>query len=51
MDPGRDFTLITQSLQIGYLPMNRKSANLFFQVIATLYERSNLSVTSNLPFG
>lgn len=37
--------------EIGYLPMNREQANLFFQVIAALYERSSLIVTSNLPFG
>lgn len=37
--------------EIGYLPMNREQANLFFQVIATLYEKGSLIVTSNLPFG
>ena len=37
--------------EIGYLPMNREQANLFFQVIAALYERGSLIVTSNLPFG
>lgn len=37
--------------EIGYLPMNRDQANLFFQVIAALYERSSLIVTSNLSFG
>jgi DNA replication protein DnaC len=37
--------------EIGYLPMNRKQANLLFQVIAALYERSSLIVSSNLPFG
>lgn len=37
--------------EIGYLPMNREQANLFFQVIAALYERSSLIVTSNLSFG
>lgn len=37
--------------EIGYLPMNREQANLFFQVIAALYEKSSLVVTSNLPFG
>lgn len=25
--------------EIGYLPMSREQANLFFQVIATRYER------------
>ena len=37
--------------EIGYLPMNRDQANLFFQVIAALYEKGSLIVTSNLPFG
>lgn len=37
--------------EIGYLPMNREQANLFFQVIAARYERGSLIVTSNLPFG
>lgn len=36
---------------IGYLPMSREQANLFFQVIARRYERGSLIVTSNLPFG
>jgi DNA replication protein DnaC len=29
----------------------REQANLFFQVIAALYEKGSLIVTSNLPFG
>lgn len=37
--------------EIGYLPMNREQANLFFQVIAALYEKGSIIVTSNLPFG
>lgn len=37
--------------EIGYLPMTREQANLFFQVIAALYEKSSLIVTSNLSFG
>ena len=37
--------------EIGYLPMNREQDNLFFQVIAALYEKGSLIVTSNLPFG
>jgi len=36
--------------EIGYLPMNREQANLFFQVIAARYEKGSLIVTSNLPF-
>jgi DNA replication protein DnaC len=37
--------------EIGYLPMSREQANLFFQVIAKRYEKGSLVVTSNLPFG
>jgi DNA replication protein DnaC len=37
--------------EIGYLPMSRAQANLFFQVIAARYEKGSLIVTSNLPFG
>ena len=37
--------------EIGYLPMTREQANLFFQVIAARYERASLIVTSNLAFG
>jgi DNA replication protein DnaC len=37
--------------EIGYLPMSREQANLFFQVIARRYERGSVIVTSNLPFG
>lgn len=37
--------------EIGYLPMNREQAHLFFQVIAARYEKGSLIVTSNLPFG
>jgi DNA replication protein DnaC len=37
--------------EIGYLPMSREQANLFFQVIAKRYEKGSLIVTSNLAFG
>jgi DNA replication protein DnaC len=37
--------------EIGYLPMSREQANLFFQVIAKRYEHGATIVTSNLPFG
>lgn len=37
--------------EIGYLPMSREQANLFFQVIAKRYEKGALIVTSNLAFG
>jgi len=37
--------------EVGYLPMSREQANLFFQVVAARYEKSSLIVTSNLTFG
>ena len=36
--------------EIGYLPMSREQANLFFQVVAKRYEKGSLIVTSNLAF-
>ena len=37
--------------ELGYLPMNREQANLFFQIISQRYERGSVIVTSNLGFG
>jgi DNA replication protein DnaC len=37
--------------EIGYLPMTREQANLFFQVVAYRYERGSMILTSNLTFG
>jgi len=37
--------------EIGYLPMTRDQANLFFQVIVKRYEKGSLILTSNLSFG
>ena len=37
--------------EIGYLPMTREQANLFFQVVAYRYERASMVFTSNLTFG
>jgi len=37
--------------EIGYLPMSRTQANLFFQVIAQRYEKGSMILTSNLTFG
>lgn len=37
--------------EIGYLPLDRDQANLFFQVIAKRYEKGSVIVTSNLSFG
>lgn len=37
--------------EIGYLPLDREQANLFFQVIAKRYEKGSIIITSNLAFG
>lgn len=37
--------------EIGYLPMDREQANMFFQVFAKRYERGSVILTSNLTFG
>ena len=37
--------------EIGYLPMSREQANLFFQVVAYRYEKGSMILTSNLSFG
>jgi DNA replication protein DnaC len=37
--------------EIGYLPLSREQANLFFQVVAQRYERGSMILTSNLTFG
>lgn len=37
--------------EIGYLPMTREQANLFFQIVAQRYERGSMILTSNLTFG
>ena len=37
--------------EIGYLPMGREQANLFFQVVAKRYEKGATILTSNLTFG
>ena len=37
--------------EIGYLPMSREQANLFFQVVAHRYEHGSVILTSNLTFG
>jgi len=36
--------------EIGYLPLSRDQAHLFFQIIATRYERGSIIMTSNLSF-
>ncbi len=37
--------------EIGYLPMSREQANLFFQIVARRYEKGSIVLTSNLTFG
>ncbi|TCP52561.1 DNA replication protein DnaC [Tumebacillus sp. BK434] len=36
--------------EVGYLPMDRVAANLFFQVISARYERGSIIMTSNKNF-
>ncbi|MDE3076673.1 MAG: IS21-like element helper ATPase IstB [Chloroflexota bacterium] len=36
--------------ELGYLPMDARRANLFFQLVAARYTRSSLLITSNVPF-
>jgi DNA replication protein DnaC len=37
--------------EIGYLPIERQGANLFFQLISRRYERGPMILTSNQSFG
>jgi DNA replication protein DnaC len=37
--------------ELGYLPMTREGAQLFFQVLADRYEKASTLLTSNLTFG
>ncbi|GED98603.1 IS21-like element helper ATPase IstB [Gordonia crocea] len=37
--------------EIGYLPFDSDTANLFFQLIAARYEQGSILITSNMPFG
>ncbi len=37
--------------EIGYLPLSREQANLFFQIVTRRYERGSMILTSNLTFG
>jgi DNA replication protein DnaC len=36
--------------EIGYTPIDRKEANLFFSLVSELYERSSIIITSNKGF-
>ncbi|MGI6514517.1 MAG: ATP-binding protein [Syntrophomonadales bacterium] len=33
--------------EIGFVPISRQEANLFFQLISALYEQASLIITSN----
>jgi DNA replication protein DnaC len=37
--------------EIGYLPIDRQGANLFFQLVSRRYERGSMILTSNQRFG
>ena len=37
--------------EIGYLPLKKEQADLFFQVVAKRYEQGSVILTSNLSFG
>lgn len=36
--------------EIGYTPIDRKEANLFFTLVSELYEKTSVIITSNKPF-
>ncbi|NYG18050.1 ATP-binding protein [Arthrobacter psychrochitiniphilus] len=36
--------------EVGYIPFDQDSANLFFQLVSSCYERASLILTSNLAF-
>lgn len=37
--------------EIGYLPIDRQGANLFFQLISKRYGKKSTIITTNMPFG
>ena len=37
--------------EIGYLPIDRQEANLFFQLVSRRYERGSIIITSNQSLG
>lgn len=37
--------------EIGYLPLHKEQADLFFQIVAKRYEQGSIILTSNLSFG
>jgi DNA replication protein DnaC len=36
--------------EVGYIPFDQDTANLFFQLVSSRYEHASLILTSNLPF-
>ncbi|HEC67753.1 MAG TPA: hypothetical protein ENI35_02925 [Candidatus Desulfofervidus auxilii] len=36
--------------ELGYLPINKKGANLLFQLISKRYEKGSIIISSNKPF-
>lgn len=36
--------------ELGYMPMDSRRANLFFQMVSARYERGSIGVTTNKPF-
>jgi DNA replication protein DnaC len=37
--------------EIGYTPIERREANLFFNLISEIFEKSSIIITSNKGFG
>jgi DNA replication protein DnaC len=47
-DLGRlDFLVVDE---LGYMPMDSRRANLFFQLVSARYERGSIGITTNKPF-
>jgi len=47
-DLGRlDFLVVDE---LGYMPMDSRRANLFFQLVSVRYERGSIGITTNKPF-
>ncbi|MFH1484560.1 MAG: IS21-like element helper ATPase IstB [Chloroflexota bacterium] len=42
-----DFLVVDE---LGYMPMDTRRANLFFQLVSARYERGSIGVTTNKPF-
>lgn len=42
-----DFLVVDE---LGYMPMDSRQANLFFQLVSVRYERGSIGITTNKPF-